>query len=541
MRHVNCELPRGLITVCTGPSGSGKSSFAFETLYAEGQRRYIESMSFYARQFVKQMPKPKVERIEGLSPAIAIEQKSHAGNPRSTVGTITETYDYLRILYAHSGVAHCPETKEKLETISHSFVAERLLSLPEKTPLYILSPQKLKRSESFTTYKEEWRAQGFLRIRLNNVYYELDEEIPFDTHRKNVVFLLIDRLHVGKNERRRLLEAIEQADRLGEGQIVIQAGAEDLFFNISFAAPSTGKSYPPLTPHSFSFNTATGMCPECLGLAVTWGLDLTALPEWFKLTPLKILALFWEEYSSSSLKKATITLLEEAGVDPFSPLHALSPTALHSFLNGEKEPPHEGLHWRGLNAALEIGLRTLTKESGESLKILLKESVCNSCRGTRLNAFASHVTLQGKTIAEVCALPIDNLQLFIQTLSLKPQERSVLKEPLRQLTCRLDFLKSIGIGYLSLDRSAPTLSGGETQRIRLARQLGSGLTGCLYVLDEPTIGLHPYNNTLLNEALLQLKSLGNTLVLVEHDPLTIKIADLVLDFGPEAGKRVEKS
>ncbi len=536
LRSVSASLPRGGITVCTGPSGSGKSSFAFETIYAEGERRYVESMSLYARQFVKQSPKPKVERIEGLSPAIAIEQKSHAGNPRSTVGTITEAYDYLRILYAHCGIAHCPETGEKLETISHAFVAETLLKLPAKTPLYVLSPVKVRKNESFSTCKDQWRSQGFLRMRLNGAYYELDDEIPFDDKRKNACFLVIDRLHVGEGQRKRLLEAIEHAERLGQGQIVVDAAGKDLFYNFSFAAPSTGKSYPPLTPHTFSFNTAQGMCPECTGLGTTWGVDLTTHPEWRKLSALQLLAIFWEEHHSPALKKAAASLLQEAGIDPHLPIKELSGAALHTFLSGKAGDTSE-LQWRGLSAALGIAVKTLDKEEQEYLKPLLKETPCSACQGTRLTPLARHVTLEGKTLPAICAMPIDTLQVFLQTLSLPSAERKLLEEPLRQLSHRLEFLRTIGVGYLSLDRRAPTLSGGEAQRIRLSRQLGSGLTGCLYVLDEPTIGLHPYNNTLLNNALLHLKELGNTLVLVEHDPLTIGIADLILDFGPQAGIR----
>lgn len=535
LRGVNAELPRGGITICTGPSGSGKSSFAFETIYAEGQRRYVESMSLYARQFVKQCPKPKVEKIEGLSPAIAIEQKSHAGNPRSTVGTITEAYDYLRILFAHCGVAHSPDTGEKLETISHAFVAERLLELAPNTPLYILSPMKVKKSDSFATTKEQWRQQGFLRLRLNGTYYELDEEFPFDDKRKNAIFLVVDRLLVNKDQRKRLLEAIEQAERIGEGQIVVDAGGKDLFFNFSFAEPSTGKSYPPLTPHTFSFNTAQGMCPECMGLGTLWGVDLASNPQWMKLTPLQLLGMFWVYEYSSSLKKAAISLLEEAGVDPYTPIKDLAPAELDAFLRG-KAKENQGVRWRGLGPALSIGIKTLDKEGQDQLKPLLKEVPCTACQGTRLTPLARHVTLEGKTLPDVCSMPIDDLQAYLQNLSLPSKTSKILEEPLRQLSSRLEFLRTIGVGYLSIDRRAPTLSGGEAQRIRLARQLGSGLTGCLYVLDEPTIGLHPYNNTLLNQALQHLKELGNTLVLVEHDPLTIGIADLILDFGPQAGK-----
>lgn len=424
LKGVTASIPHGKITVCTGPSGSGKSSFAFETVYAEGQRRYIESLSPYARQFVHQMPKPKVDDIEGLSPAIAIEQKSHAGNPRSTIGTQTEIYDFLRVLYAHLGVAYCPETGEKIEKISQEFVLEKLLSLPEKTKLQILAPVAMKKNESFEEWVERWQKLGFLRIRMNETYYTFDEPIPFVKGRKIDLSLVVDRLIVQDSSRSRLIEAIEQATKLSEGVLIAATDEEDLFFNLSFAVLKTGKSYPPITPHTFSFNTQEGMCLTCQGLG------------------------------------------------------------------------------------------------------------CKVCEGTRLNPLARHVRIGSHSIADLCHLPIDDAILFVEKIQPPP----LLIETVNQLRERLHFLQKIGLGYLSLDRTAPTLSGGEAQRIRLARQLGSGLTGTLYVLDEPTIGLHPKDNLRLNLALQHLCQLGNTLLLVEHDPLTVQIADHLIEFGPEAGR-----
>lgn len=541
LKNISVVIPHGKITLCTGPSGSGKSSFAFETVYAEGQRRYVESMSTYARQFVKLPLKPKVERIEGLSPAIAIEQKSHAGNPRSTVGTITETYDYLRILYAHLGVAHCPETNEKLETISAPFVVDKLLELPEGTKLQVLSPLTLKKQETFEQLKEHLQRQGFLRIRLNGKYFELEEELPYDRQRKNEIFLVVDRLVISSKTRSRLLEAVEQATRLSGGQLVADSG-KDLFFNLSFAAPSTGKSYPPITPHTFSFNTAHGMCPSCQGLGVQWGADWGEKPELLRMTPIQLLRWLWDENSSRGLLNIAAEALEAADIDPNSPLRSQDPSALTAFLQGAKEQKcsnEQGLklRWRGLNAALEIAAKTLDKEDKALLQPLLKETTCPACQGTRLNALARHVEIRNITLPALCNMPIDDAFGFIESIPLSKEQKKILDEPFKQLLSRLKLIIDIGVGYLSLERKAPTLSGGEAQRIRLARQLGSGLTGCLYVLDEPTVGLHPYNNERLNQALRQLKDLGNTLLMVEHDPLTVELADYVLDFGPHAGKK----
>ncbi len=541
LKHVSVSIPRGKITLCTGPSGSGKSSFAFETVYAEGQRRYIESLSAYSRQFVKQMPKPKVERIEGLSPAIAIEQKSHAGNPRSTIGTMTECYDFLRVLFAHLGTAHCPETGEKIETISKEFVLNQLLGLPEKTKLHILSPIILKRGESFEALKSKLQSQGYLRIRLNGEYFELDQEVPFDKQRKNTLFLVIDRLLLQPSVRKRLFDAIDQSARLSGGTLVAATEEKDLFFNLSFAVLSTGKSYPPITPHTFSFNTEQGMCPSCQGLGFQYGANLLRHGQLLKLSACDLIFLLWKDHATKESMRCFLDFLKKEGIDGDEPISTLPPEQLDILFNGSKETQlvrfqEMQLRWIGFNAVLEKLSKSIDPEIREALLPLLDQSPCLSCQGTRLNPLARNVKIHNLSIADLCRLPIDEAADFIDTLSLKQEERPFLDETLRQLKHRLHFLKAIGLSYLSLDRSAPTLSGGEAQRIRLARQLGSGLTGSLYVLDEPTIGLHPHDNARLNEALKRLCSLGNTLLLVEHDPMTIEIADHLIDFGPKAGK-----
>ena len=535
LKGVDLEIPRGKISICTGPSGSGKSSFAFETIYAEGQRRYIDSLSSYARQFVKQMPKPKVEEIEGLSPAIAIEQKRHAGNPRSTIGTITEIYDFLRLLYAHLGVAYCPETGEKIESISKESVVKHLMTLPEKTPLYILTPIKTSRDQSIDEIKKPLMEQGFLRIRLNGEYFELDDEIPYQANRKNSLFLVIDRLTVRPGIEKRLFEAIEQATIRTKEPFTVATADKDLLFNLAFAVPSTGKSYPQLTPHTFSFNAEDGMCPDCLGLGFQYGANLLHHQKIMVLSPYELIDKLWKEEGTSTAEKIFLKFLDEEEIDPDTPLYKLPVKHLQMILNGSprffKYQKME-LKWIGINQTFAKIGKTGKKEQKETIEPLLETAPCLSCNGERLNPLARGVKLHGKTLGHLCKTPLSEALTFLSKIPIVQS----LEELFDQLKNRLSFLCSIGLEYLSLDRSAPTLSGGEMQRIHLARQLGSGLTGCLYVLDEPTIGLHPYNNERLNEALKKLRDLGNTLLMVEHDPLTLEIADHIFDFGPKAGR-----
>jgi len=529
------KIPRGKISVCTGPSGSGKSSFAFETIYAEGQRRYIESLSAYARQFVKQMPKPKVEEIEGLSPAIAIEQKRHAGNPRSTIGTMTEVYDFLRLLYAHRGVAYCPETGEKIESISKESVVKHLMKLPEKTRLHILSPIKIVRGQSIEEIQDALTQQGFLRVRLNGEYYELDEEVPYQASRKNALFLVVDRIAIRPGIEKRLFEAIEQATALTKEPFTVALDDEDLLFNLAFAVPSTGKTYPPLTPHTFSFNSEEGMCPDCLGLGFQWGANILSHQKIMALSPYELISKLWKEEATSVAEEVFLTFLEEEGIDPDIPLYQLPIKQLQLILNGSPryfKCEKMELRFIGINHAFAKIGKTGHRQQRETIQPLLEVSPCMSCGGERLNPLARGVKLEGKTLGHLCNLPLSEALPFIDRI---PKEKEI-QDILDPLIHRLTFLCNIGLEYLSLSRSAPTLSGGETQRIHLARQLGSGLTGCLYVLDEPTIGLHPYNNERLNEALKHLRDLGNTLLMVEHDPLTLEIADHIFDFGPKAGR-----
>jgi excinuclease ABC subunit A len=530
LKGVNVEIPRGKITVFTGPSGSGKSSLAFETIYAEGQRRYTETLPAYSRQYVKQLPKPKVDRIEGLPPSIALEQKTGGLNPRSTVGTLTEIYDLLRLLYAHLGTAYDPETGDEIRHISKEYVVRKILERPEGEKILVMAPIALQKKETLEDLVDRYAKQGFLRIRLNGAVFELDQPIAFEKHRKNELFLVIDRMTIDPKNEKRLFEAVEKATQMSSGIVVI-AATEDLFFNLSFAVEKTGKSYPPITPQTFSFNAQAGMCQECQGLGMTYGAHFEENKSLFKKSILDICDRLFKEKGTSEAYK----LIEKYfGKSVDEPLKKLSADQLHIFLNGGPEKKIKGLSvkWIGLHPLFANNARMALGFIRESLLPYLAASSCPSCQGARLNPLARNVRIQNHSIDSFCSLPLSDALEFAKQL--KPE--SFLQESHSQILKSLEFLCSIGVSYLSMNRSAPTLSGGELQRIRLAKQLGSGLTSCLYVLDEPTIGLHPYNNQLLNSALKKLCELGNTLLLVEHDPLTVAEADFLVDFGPKAGK-----
>lgn len=545
LKHLNLNIPRGQMTICTGPSGSGKSSLAFDTIYAEGQRRYIESLSPYARQFVHQMPKPKLTQIEGLSPAIAIEQKAAAGNPRSTVGTMTEAYDYLRILFARAGVAYSPETGEVIESITKNYVVEKILQLKEGEKIMLLAPITLAKNEKFEDLIKKFARLGYLRIRLNGEIYELDAPIFFDRRKKNEIALVIDRIKVSKKEESRLYEGVEKAAQISEGKIIVVHEKGELFFNLAFADASTGKSYKEITPHTFSFNSQEGMCPDCLGLGTQYGSSLTENPEIMQLSFADLLHIFWPiPYARKEphpLLAAFKKVLAAKKIDPHLSLNELPPEELQFLFGGSNEEEWVEvtktfrMRWLGIGPTLAKLGKLGNSEIRQEIVPLLDEIPCISCQGTRLNPLARNVRLNGETIASFCALSIEKALAFLETLQLPEKLGHLLEEVLRQLENRLKFLQEVGLGYLSLDRRAPSLSNGEAQRIRLARQLGAALNGILYVLDEPSIGLHPHDNELLNQSLHKLKDLGNTLLLVEHDPLTLRHADYIFDFGPGAG------
>lgn len=544
LKHLDVTLPRNAITVFTGPSGSGKSSLAFDTLYAEGQRRYVESLSPYARQFVDQMPKPVVEKIDGLSPSIAIEQRAHTGNPRSTVGTLTEIYDYLRILFSCAGVAYCPDTKEPLVAIGKEVVADKILSFDTGEKVMIMAPIPVRKKEEFDATLSRLRQQGFVRIRLNHELKDLDEDaqnIVFDPKRKNELMLIIDRVKTGPSLKARLIEALEKALEINEQEIVIQREDEDIRFNMSFSSLKTGKSYPSITPKTFAFNTQEGMCPDCLGIGMLYGADLTSKEEVMNDSPLSYLRTLWNYLYSKKALDFTSSFMKEAKIHSSSAIKDLSAKGLQTFMNGTSEdtyyksPLGFEYRFRGINETLAKAGRSGRAALKDAAMPLLDEVVCYSCGGSRINALARNVLIDGKSIADVTDMPVTSVREFMAKMSIAPSNLKLLETVLKNIEGRLSFLQEVGLGFLSLSRKAPTLSGGESQRIRLARQLGSGLENVLYVLDEPTIGLHPKDIESLNRSLRKLKDLGNTLVLVEHDPETIKEADYILDFGPGAG------
>lgn len=545
LKQIDVKIPREKMTICTGPSGSGKTSLAFDTIYAEGQRRYIESLSPYARQFVKQMPKPKVSHIEGLSPAIAIEQKAHAGNPRSTVGTMTEIYDFLRILFARIGIPHSPETGEVIKAISKDLVVDRILSYPEGEKIQILAPIEVRKNEKFEDVVNRLQRLGFLRIRLNGSYFDLDAPDlvqQFDRKRKNELFLVVDRLKTSAEIRHRLFEAVENAARIGENKLLIAREKGDVSFNLAFAEESTGKSYREITPHTFAFNTAEGMCLDCLGLGYQYGANLMQQPDIMNASAANLLRFLWREKYNISAFHLFEAFLEEEKIDVYTPLRDLPSNKVKLIMQGSPQdkwyPTKQGFkfRWQGIDHVLAKAGKSAKAEIREPIIPLLNELECLSCNGSRLNPLARNVTIDNLSIDKLCNLPIEQAHAFIDKLKLSSQDNKLLDEVIKQLKSRLHFLCEVGLHYLALNRRAPTLSGGEAQRIRLARQLGSGLTGVLYVLDEPTIGLHSRDNSRLNRALRQLQELGNTILMVEHDPLTIATADYILDFGPQSGE-----
>lgn len=545
LKHLDVRIPREKLTICTGPSGSGKSSLAFETIYAEGQRRYIESLSPYARQFVKQMPKPKVAHVEGLSPAVAIEQKAHAGNPRSTVGTMTEIYDYLRLLYARVGIPHSPETGEVIKSISKDFIVEKIMEYPEGERIQVLAPIELRKNEKIEEAVSRLSRQGYVRVRLNGVFFELEQKEllqSYDRKRKNELLLVIDRLAVKADVGHRLFDSIEKAAQVGDGKLVIAREKKDVPFNLAFAVESTGKSYPEITPHTFAFNTPDGMCPDCLGLGYQYGANLTQKQDLMSYSAAGLARFLWQDKWTRTANKLFEAFLREEAIDPTAPLHELPKEQLHLIFNGSPEErgyaTKEGyrFRWTGINNVLAKAGKSGNADLKQPIIPLLEETECHSCEGSRLNPLARNVTIEGISISALCKLPVEKSLPFLEKLPLPKQEKKHLQEVKSQLVHRLKFLEEVGLGYMALDRKAPTLSGGEDQRIRLARQLGSGLTGVLYVLDEPTVGLHPRDNSRLNAALIKLKDLGNTMLMVEHDPLTVATADYILDFGPQGGE-----
>jgi excinuclease ABC subunit A len=551
LQGIDLEIPRDKLNVFCGPSGSGKTSLAMDTLYAEGQRRYVESLSAYARQFLGQMPKPKLEHISGLSPAIAIEQKTVGHTPRSTVGTVTEIYDYLRILFARLGQPYCPECQIPVQTQTTDEVLDKLLKLPEGTRLLLLAPEEVEVGDSYEKLWDKLRGQGFLRVRVDGTTYRIDDVPEFDRRRKHQVEIVVDRVTIARGARSRIADSVESALDLGKGLLRVAHVDDDKpetewrvdRFSLHFACESCGRSFEELTPHNFSFNSSLGWCPACEGLGVQQGTNLTALIADPKRTLAGGAIAAWPAVKDNPLFRKMLEALSRQFSIPLDvPFERLDPVHQRLVLYGTGErwiPLERGdglkFQYKGLYPAIEEATR-VSFVYRQRLTDLVGEVRCSSCHGSKLRSDAAAVRFQGKTLQQVCELPLGECYDFIRGLKFKTAEKKVAGDLLHEVTSRLSFLVDVGLHYLTLARPLPTLSGGESQRIRLAGQIGRALTGVLYVLDEPTIGLHPRDNTKLLQALKQLRDLGNTLVLVEHDREVLAAADRLYDFGPGAGR-----
>ncbi|MEX0867060.1 MAG: ATP-binding cassette domain-containing protein, partial [Pirellulales bacterium] len=556
LKGIDATIPRDKMTVCCGMSGSGKTSLAMDTIYAEGQRRYVESLSSYARQFVAQMQKPQLEHIEGLSPAIAIEQKHMGHTPRSTVGTVTEIYDYFRILFARIGEPHCPECEAPIGTQTSDQIVDNILAHPEGTKLYLMAPMEVRVGESYEALWDDMRSRGYLRIRVDGETFSVDEAPTIDRRRKHRVEIVIDRIVVKQESRGRIADSIENALALGQGVMTVAVVDENRpetdwpveVHSQHFACDRCGRSFELLTPHSFSFNSRLGWCESCEGLGVETGANPAALIRDAKLTLAQGAVLLWPQVGNGMFAAMLSALSAATGIAADVPLDHLTARQRRTLLHGagdrwfdvpapggkKSDPPLFRFQYKGLYPALDEASR-LSPKLRQRLEQFTDEVECSACDGSRLRDDASAMRLRGKTIADIARTPLGELQQLVEGWEFDERERRIAGELIREIRHRLQFLVDVGLDYLSIGRAAPTLSGGESQRIRLASQVGSGLCGVLYVLDEPTIGLHARDNRKLITALEKLRDLGNTLLLVEHDREVVESADQLLDFGPRAG------
>jgi len=567
LKNVNASIPRDQMTVFSGPSGSGKSSLAMDTIYAEGQRRYVESLSSYARQFLGQVQKPRVEHITGLSPAIAIEQKTTSKSPRSTVGTITEIYDYLRILYARLGQRYCPHCQVAIGTQSADEIVEKILNLAEGTKLYILAPLERKGQEKYEALWDEIRRAGFLRMRVDGKSYNLDEPPVIDHRRKHKIEVVVDRNVVKPGTRTRIADAVEQALSLGKGVMhlaYVDQEREETQWKVErysqhLACDQCGRSYELLNPHNYSFNSSLGWCPTCEGLGFQRGANASLLIRDPRLSIRKGAIAAWPSVEAGApFAPFAEAIAKHVGFDLDTPYGDLDPAHQRAILQGTgeawlpasggREPPEKkkkkhsaGSHpplttfqYKGLFPAIDETSR-VSFIYRMRLEHLVDEVPCAACHGARLRSDAAATRFQNQTLGQLTARPLREVLNLFESVKLPKKEQQAIGEVLREIVNRTKFLVDVGLDYLSLGRQGPTLSGGEAQRIRLASQIGSGLTGVLYVLDEPTIGLHPRDNARLLQALFHLRDLGNTLLLVEHDREVIRAADCLFDFGPGAG------
>ncbi|MBR3848247.1 MAG: excinuclease ABC subunit UvrA [Oscillospiraceae bacterium] len=554
LKNIDIEIPRDSLVVITGLSGSGKSSLAFDTIYAEGQRRYVESLSSYARMFLGRMDKPDVDYIEGLSPAISIDQKTTSKNPRSTVGTVTEIYDYLRLLWARVGTPHCPKCGKVIKQQTIDQICDKVLSLPEGTKFQILSPVVRSRKGEHEKVFENAKKSGYVRARVDGNIYDLSESIKLEKNKKHNIEIIIDRLVIKSGIEMRLTDSLETALKLAEGLVIVDViGGEELTFSQNYACEDCGISLEELTPRMFSFNNPHGACPECTGLATLLRVDPDlVIPDKSKsILEGAICASGWRNAEPGTIARMYYDgLAKHYKFDLATPISEIPKDAYNALLygtGGEKIPLHydkaygKGDYtqaWEGLVANLERRYHeTASEYSKAEIEDCMIHTPCPACGGKRLRPEALAVTVGGMNISDMCDLPVNDALAFINGVesSLTERERSIAELILREIRERLGFLESVGLSYLTLSRSAGTLSGGESQRIRLATQIGSSLMGVLYILDEPSIGLHQRDNEKLLATLKRLRDLGNTLLVVEHDEDTMRSADYVVDVGPGAG------
>ena len=554
LKGIDVDIPRDSFTVLTGVSGSGKSSLAFDTIYAEGQRRYMESLSSYARQFLGQMEKPDVDSIEGLSPAISIDQKSTNRNPRSTVGTVTEIYDYMRLLYARVGIVHCPKCGREIKKQSVDQIVDQIMGLPERTKFQVLAPVVRGRKGEHVKVLESAKKSGYVRVRVDGIIYELSEDIKLEKNKKHNIEIVVDRLSVKEGMEKRLTESVENALALADGLVMIDIiDGEMLNFSQSFACPDCGISVEEVEPRSFSFNNPFGACPECFGLGykMEFDIDLIIPNKNLSIDEGAITAMGWQSSTEEgSFTRAILNALAEEYNFSLSTPYKDYPAEIKNILVNGTGGHMVKVHYRGqrgvgvYDIAFEGLIRNMQKRyretASDSMKqeyeTFMKITPCEVCKGQRLKATSLAVTVGGINIFRMTDMSIVKLKAFLDNLTLSPMQQAIGGQILKEIKARLGFLVNVGLEYLTLSRATGTLSGGEAQRIRLATQMGSGLVGVAYILDEPSIGLHQRDNDKLLSALMKLRDLGNTLIVVEHDEDTMRAADYIVDIGPAAGE-----
>ena len=554
LKNIDVDIPRDSFTVLTGLSGSGKSSLAFDTIYAEGQRRYMESLSSYARQFLGQMEKPDVESIQGLSPAISIDQKSTNRNPRSTVGTVTEIYDYLRLLYARIGIPHCPKCGREIKRQTIDQMVDQIMMLPERTKFQLLAPVVRGRKGEHKKVFESARKSGYVRVRVDGNVYELSEDINLEKNNKHNIEIVVDRLAVKEGMQRRLADSIENVMKLSDGLMIVDViGGTPINFSMSFACPDCGISIDEIEPRSFSFNNPYGACPECFGLGykMEFDVDLMIPDKKLSINEGAIQAMGWQSCNDpKSFTYAILNALSKAynfSMDtPFGEYpDEIKNVLIHGTGGREVEVHYTGQRGSGVYpVAFEGLIKNMERRYRETGSDVMKQEYeefmritpCKVCKGQRLKASSLAVTVGDKNIYEVTDMSIVKLVDYFDTLELNEMQHKIGDQILKEIKSRIGFLNNVGLDYLTLSRATGTLSGGEAQRIRLATQIGSGLVGVAYILDEPSIGLHQRDNDKLLAALMRLRDLGNTLIVVEHDEDTMRAADYIVDIGPAAGE-----